>query len=157
MKLYRLITFVFGVGATVALEKIGLSALATPDIKSATGIIVGATASLLGFLVAAGALLYAVSNTTLAANLQRTGHFQDLLSDLFYCAALMFLTLCVATLNLFLPEKNLAFHFSFLELGLLLLVFFLIYSYLLLIPVGRQMWLLLSNIRPQNVNRIEAP
>src|SRR4051812_12908200 len=53
------------------------------DVRNAVGVIVSASATLLGFLVSAGALLYAVASTTLARNLQRTGHFSRLLEDLF--------------------------------------------------------------------------
>src|SRR5437016_1740825 len=73
------------------------------DLRAAVNTLVGASATLLGFLVSAGALLYAVSNTTLARNLQRTGHFNRLLEDLFIAAGAFLVALMVGMLCLFLP------------------------------------------------------
>src|SRR4051812_36875209 len=46
--------------------------VAPGDLRNALGVVAGASATILGFLVSAGALLYAVANTRLARNLQRT-------------------------------------------------------------------------------------
>lgn len=121
------------------------------DLRNAVNVIAGTSATLLGFLVSAGALLYAVANTTLARNLQRTGHFQGLLDDLFVDATAFLAALLVGLTCLFLPD--LAFPGSSatrLNVGIYVLVFANALAYLLLIPVGRKLWLLLSNIRPDS-------
>lgn len=118
-------------------------------LRNAVGIIAGAAATLLGFLVSTGALLYAVSSTTLAQNLQRTGHFRNLLVDLFVDATCFLAALIVSLICLFLPEASTQPFFARpLTMGSLIMVFCNALAYLLLLPVGWKMWLLLSSIKP---------
>ena len=159
MSMYRALAILLSAAAVAAFARLGPGALTSADLRSSLGVLVGASASLLGFLVSAGALLYAVSNTTLARNLQRTGHFQSLLGDLFSCAGAFFGALLISGTCLFIPTQDtaapLALGFSVLEIGLGAVIFTQFLAYLLLIPVGNKMWLLLSNIQPERPGRLE--
>jgi hypothetical protein len=125
------------------------------DLRNAVNVIAGTGATILGFLVSAGALLYAVSNTALVRNLQRTRHFHRLLEDLFICATAFLVALVVALTCLFLPAVPFgATRFTKLDIGMLALVFSSVVAYLLLIPVGHKMWELLSNVSPED-SRLE--
>ena len=115
--------------------------------RATAGSLMGANATLLGFLVSAGALLYAVSATTLAQNLMRTGHFRNLLRDLFVDAGAFLLALLASLLCMFLPAST-ADALSPLGYGLAVAAALTLLSILLLLPVGRKLWLLLSNLSP---------
>lgn len=110
-------------------------------------------ATLLGFMVSAGALLYAVSNTRLARNTQRTGHFGSLLGDLFFSALALLIALTIATSGLFLASALLTTEQSSTTISCL--VGFVVVSLISLLPLGHKMWLLLSSIEPENTNRME--
>jgi hypothetical protein len=118
------------------------------DLRNAINVLAGADATLLGFLVSAGALLYAVANTRLVRNLQRTGHFNLLLSDLFWNSGLFLVSLCVCVAGLFVvaPEApapaDKLFAVTRVALGLNVAAF------LTLVPLGRNMWVLLANLKP---------
>lgn len=159
MSLYRAFAVLVGAAGVAVFARLPPGSISPADLRSALGVLVGASASLLGFLVSAGALLYAVSNTTLARNLQRTGHFRSLLGDLFFCAGAFFFALLISGICLFIPTPStttpVALGFSALEIGLAVVVFSQLTAYLLLVPVGNKMWLLLSNIQPDNPGRLE--
>jgi len=126
------------------------------DVRNAVNVIAGAAATILGFLVSAGALLFAVSNTTLARNLQRTGHFNRLLADLFIAAAWFLIALVVGlTCELLPASKGAESPYSKLDVGMHILVFANVLAYLLLVPVGHKMWLLLSSLVPLEPRRLE--
>ncbi|CAJ48904.1 hypothetical protein [Bordetella avium] len=113
----------------------------------------GILATLLGFLVSAGALLYAVSNTRLARNAQRTGHFGSLLGDLFFSALALFMALAIATSGLFLTSTLHASGQSSTVISCL--IGFVVASLISLIPLGHKMWLLLSSIEPEDAKAME--
>lgn len=129
---------------------------AEQDLRNIVTVLVGVSGTILGFLVAAGALLYAVANTSLVRNLQRTGHFNRLLGDLFVSSGFFFGALGVGVLCLYLPHaKRWGMNASMLELGVQALTFATVLAYLLLIPLGHKMWLLLSNLAPDSASRLE--
>jgi len=157
----RAIALLLGIFASLVFAKCSLGAITTPDLRVALGVVVGCAAALLGFLVSAGALLYAVANTTLARNMQRTGHFQDLLEDLFAAAIAFFIALVVGVSCLFVPSPYLnadpirVFTFSRFNFGMIITVFANATAYSLLVPLGRKMWLLLSNLQPEKSGSLE--
>lgn len=117
--------------------------------RATAGTLVGANATLLGFLVSAGALLYAVSATTLAQNLMRTGHFQNLLKDLFLDSAAFLAAFVASLVCMFLPAVAPPHGaLSPLAQGLAVTGALTVLAVLLLLPVGRKLWLLLSNLSP---------
>lgn len=109
------------------------------SIRGALSAIVGMDATMLGFLVSAGALVYAIAQTSLVQNLFRTGHLQKLLTALFIDAGLFLVALCGALLGLLMR----------LETDYLRTLFALNAGALAgLIPVGYTMWHLLSSAGP---------
>lgn len=153
----RASALVIGILSAVWFAKSGADAIPPADMRAALGVLVGCAAAILGFLVSAGALLYAVANTTLARNMQRTGYFQSLLADLFIAAGSFFLSLAVGAINLFIPStpSDLLTGFSHFEIGMMGFVFCNASAYFMLIPLGHRMWLLLSNLEPENPKSLE--
>lgn len=146
MRLYWLLALAVSTTAGYCLPHV-VGTLPTADLRNAVNVVAGASATLLGFLVSAGALLYAVANTALVRNLQRTGHFGALLVDLFVDAALFFLALIVGLAALFVPSESGAVSDP-LWWAMRLLVALNCLAYLLLAPVGLKMWWLLTSLSP---------
>lgn len=146
-----------GILAAIWFAKSGVGTIAPADMKAALSVLVGCAAAILGFLVSTGALLYAVANTALARNMQRTGYFQSLLANLFMAAGSFFLSLVAGAVNLFIPPipSGLLPGFSHFEIGMVGFVFFNAAAYFMLIPLGHKMWLLLSNLEPENPKSLE--
>lgn len=150
MVVYRLVVIALSLAGAWYLCTVALP-MEEKDIRDAIGVLVGASATLLGFLVSSGALLYAVANTRLVKNLQRTGHFQKLLADLFIDATAFLVALIIGLVCLFLPATLLGENLtSNLHAGLYALIFANTASYLLLLPVGYKMWVLLLNLEPDD-------
>lgn len=152
MTLPRIVFAAVALGAALGFHHLEPS-LTYLELKSAFGILISAAATILGFLVSAGALLYAVTNTSLVNNLQKTGHFKSLLGDLFLCAGFFLVAVVLGLVCLFLPEKS-AGTYDILGLGAAALIFVNAVAYLLMLPVGWKMWLLLTSIKPSSPNRI---
>lgn len=130
----------------------------TADIRNAVNVIAGASATILGFLVSSGALLYAVMNTRLVRNLQRTKHFEKLLGSLFFDGLCFLVALIVGLLCLFLSDKAMlseAQGVSWLTAGIYTMIFANAVAYILLVPLGHDMWILLSNIKPDDPETLE--
>ena len=129
------------------------------DLRNAVNVIAGVNATLVGFLVSAGALLYAVANTRLVRNLQRTGHFGRLLHNLFLAAGAFLVALVIAVVCLFVsdgpPVQIGATSLTKLQAAIYLLVFANAVAFQLLIPVGWKMWLVLTNLTPDNPETLE--
>lgn len=98
-------------------------------------------ATMLGFLVSAGALVYAIAQTTLVQNLFRTEHLQKLLAALFLDAGLFLVALCGALVGLLIKPE-----LSFLRL----LVTLNAAALSGLIPLGYTMWHLLISAGPSS-------
>lgn len=114
-----------------------------PDLRGLMTAIVGTDATMLGFLVSAGALVFAIAQTSLVQNLFRTGHLQRLLGALFLDAVLFLVALCGALLCLMTK----------LDIQYLRLLVALNASALAgLIPVGYTMWNLLVAAGPKDKN-----
>ena len=147
--------------ATVATASIGwLWGLPTSGdhVRNALNVVAGASATILGFLVSSGALLYAVINTRLVRNLQRTKHFGKLLDSLFFDGLCFLVALLVGLISLFLPEKPIApehCKITWLLAGTYVVIFTNVVAYTLLVPLGRNLWILLSNIKPDNPDTME--
>ena len=142
--------------ATYALAQLDMGANSGINARDAVGVVVGAAATMLGFLVSSGALLYAVANTRLVRNLERTGHFRGLLEDLFVDAALFLAATALGVACLFLPDAPWQDHsYSLFRTGLHVLGFAFSLACIFLLPVGWKMWLLLSNLAPDDTQRLE--
>ncbi len=130
------------------------------DLRSAVGVIASVDATLVGFLVSAGALLYAVANTRLVRNLQRTGHFGRLVHSLCVDAGTFLVALIISLVCLFLPAAPAITIGSITLTKLQFAIYFLVFTnavaFQLLLPVGWTMWLVLMNIEPDNPGTIES-
>jgi len=158
MNWFRFFAVFAAAGATYAFSTLTKSGSTFEGLTNGLSVMTSSSATILGFLVSAGALLYAVANTTLARNLQRTGHFQRMLGDLFFCASTFLASLLIGFVCLFLSvspssevsNSNIRFLVSS---GAFVLVSS--YAYLMLIPLGYKMWLVLSNITPSRPGTLE--
>ncbi|HDS1797561.1 TPA: hypothetical protein QEM76_000195 [Pseudomonas putida] len=68
----------------------------TAQLYSASGVIAGVCATLLGFLVTAVAIVTALVDKTLIANMRKTGHYRVLMRDTFLTCAMLLLTLGIS-------------------------------------------------------------
>jgi hypothetical protein len=142
---------VFAVAAAAAGCVHSHAPLAFPEMRNVANVFAGVNATLLGFLVSAGALLYAVANTSLARNLQRTGHFGRLLGDLFTAAGVFLLALVWSLVGLFVPEKVDGFADGAVMWHVLAgMVFFNSGAFALLLPLGYKFWHLLVGLQPDD-------
>jgi hypothetical protein len=129
----------------------GFTPLGFSDMRNVANVLAGVNATLLGFLVSAGALLYAVANTTLARNLQRTGHFGRLLGDLFASAGLFLAALVWSVIGLFIPERVDGFAPGALMWHVLAgMVFLNAAAFALLLPLGFKFWHVLVGLQPED-------
>jgi len=158
MNWFRLFAVFAAAGATYAFSTITKNSSTFEGLVNSLSVMTSSSATILGFLVSAGALLYAVANTTLARNLQRTGHFQKMLGELFFCASTFLASLLIGFVCLFL-SVGISSDVSNSDMRFLIgsgaFVLVSSYAYLMLIPLGYKMWLVLSNITPSRPGALE--
>jgi Na+/H+-translocating membrane pyrophosphatase len=82
------------------LEKTAAAASAASGVASTVAQI---SATMLGFLIAALAVLASIAGMRLLRNMQRTGHYQNLLARLLICAAAFALLLGLSLFAMFAP------------------------------------------------------
>lgn len=71
------------------------------SLQSIASVIAGVSGTLLGFLITAIALLTAVMDRTLIANMRHTGHYDRLVGDTFMTCAFLLATVSVSITSLF--------------------------------------------------------
>jgi membrane associated rhomboid family serine protease len=98
--------------------------------------------TMLGFMLAALAVLASISHTHLVNMMRKTGHYSDLLFTLFVGAALFLLCGISGYLILFglLPSAKAWAALAGMHVGALFA----------LIDLGRKLWLVLKHLRPQD-------
>lgn len=109
------------------------------------------SATMVGFLVAIGALLYTVANTPLVSFLRRYGVEKRILFDLFgatlfWLIALFFSIFAIFPMAPLSPTTSGILSFGFSISGLL--------SFL---PIGYSLWMILSNIDAKPGNKATLP
>lgn len=104
------------------------------------GTLASIAATMLGFMLAALAVIASISNTHLVNMMRKTGHYLDLLKTLFL-GCLLFLWIAVAGLTLVFGVQPSPWFLSML-MGLHLA------ALLSLLDIGRKFWMVLANIRP---------
>jgi hypothetical protein len=117
-------------------------------------------ATLLGFLIAALALLASVSQHWFVRNLQRTPHFTGILKDLYWSCAVFLLALVVGVFALLAPAplaNGGVMPRSPLHIVSCCLLAVTTTALLTLWPVGRKFWLILINLKPSGTRFEEAP
>lgn len=112
----------------VAVSFLKWSELEPQQIYSAAGVIAGVSATLLGFLITAVALITALMDRTLIINMRKTGHYRVLVGDAFLTCGLLLATLAVSTASLVLTEAPLRLVFSATLFGLALSLLFVFES-----------------------------
>jgi hypothetical protein len=114
--------------------------LADADLRTASGVVAQIGATMLGFILAALAILATVVNTKLVRNMQRTGHYQLLLRRMFVCVlAFGFVTLAGIAV-LFVPKVETTYAYLLAAVGLFALT--------LLADVSRKFWIVLHHLHP---------
>lgn len=113
---------------------------APQDVRGAVNAMLGMDATMLGFLVSTGALIFAVAQTSMLRNLYRTGHIPRLLAALFIDAAWFLAALCAALVGMLIePAAPDMLRF---------LVAINVGALAALLPVAHTMWHLLLNAGP---------
>ena len=122
-----------------------------PEWKSFTSMMGSVAATMVGFLVAVGALLYAVANTPLVSYLRQLGVEKRILFDLF--SATLFWLICLF-FSIFanFPKANLSAAFS----GIISYLF-AICGLLSFLPIGYSLWMILSNLDSEPGNKETFP
>lgn len=116
--------------------------MSSDNLRGFLGLIAQISATMLGFLLAALAILASISGHRLLRNMQKTGHYQVLLerfliNTIAYGAAMM------AAMAAFLFEKH-------LSISTLISSVIFVFSTLLLCDIGYRLWLVLRNLSPEN-------
>lgn len=94
---------------------------------------------MLGFMLAALAVIASISNTALVERMRKTGHYDDLLTTIFFgCCFFLAVALCGFTLLFGVPAGR---DFLAVVLGLH------VGSLISLIDIGRKFRLVLTNLR----------
>jgi len=116
-----------------------LALIEPSQIYSAAGVVAGVCATLLGFLVAAVALVTALTDKTLISNMRKTGHYRVLVSDTFMTCTFLLITLSVSVFSLVVSGSILKATFSAVLFGLAL-------SLLYVYEAGRRFSLIVQSL-----------
>lgn len=116
--------------------------LAGSDIRAAANAMAQMSVTMLGFILAALAILISIANSRLIRNMQKTGHYNILIRRLFGCITL-FGILTLASLALIFTSL---LHPSYIYPYLALLAL----SISALYDVIRKFWRVLTHLHPDN-------
>lgn len=141
---------VVGIAATVVLHRYGLVPNpASGDRGTVFGTLAQVAGTMLGFMLAALAIVASISETDLVKRMKATGHYDSLLQNLFFgalvflaCAVLSLLALLGANLNDWMLAALFGLHIAALWE---------------LLVVGWQFWLTLKNLAPVEEATREMP
>lgn len=151
------VALLVGGGGSIAFYKVPTLA-SLSDYRALGSLVASVAATLLGFLIAALALLASVSQHWFIRNLQRTPHFSGILKDL-YISSSRYLAALIAAFGMMLapapPGTSDVVHGSALHVATCVALGLIVVATLTLIPVGKKFWLILINLRP-NGTRFEA-
>jgi hypothetical protein len=81
------------------------SAASSSQLYAAGGVVAGVCATLLGFMIAAVAIITALVEKTLIANMRKTGHFRVLMRDTFLTCGFMLATMAVSCIALVVNDS----------------------------------------------------
>lgn len=129
----------FAAGATYLCWRNDVFAgLQISDMRSAAGVVSQLSGTMLGFVLAALAILTSVENTALMRNMQRTGHLPLLLRRMLICIVAFGLATAGGTAMLFLPKPTLTHAHILIGASL--------FSAALLADVCRKFWMVLTHL-----------
>ena len=109
------------------------------DLHGVAGVIAGVSGTLLGFLITSMALITAIMDRTLIANMRRTGHYQRLIADTFTTCAVLLGTVVFCITSLFFSNPIHVWVFA-------ASLFFLALSVLYVIEAGRRFSNIISTL-----------
>lgn len=115
-----------------------LATLQVPDARTGASVLAQLSGTMLGFVLAALAILTTLGNTTLVANMQRTGHFSVLLRRMFGSVLAFGLVTVAGSILLFVPSLEIKWIYPLIGTA--------IFSVILLADVCRKLWLVLENL-----------
>ncbi|RJX32328.1 MAG: hypothetical protein C4516_04315 [Oxalobacter sp.] len=118
-----------------------LDKLAAGDLRAAAGVLAQIGATMLGFVLAALAILATMSNSKLVRNMGRTGHYQVLLQRMFVCVGAFGLVTMAGVTVIFLPVVTGVCAYVLSGFSLL--------SIVLLVDVSRKFWKVLHHFNPE--------
>lgn len=101
------------------------------QLYNASGVIAGVSATLLGFLVTAIAIVVALVDKKLIVNMRKTGHYSVLMRDAFVTCACLLLTLTASCATLVITS-------NWLKIACTVIVFLLILSLMYAYQSGRR-------------------
>lgn len=113
--------------------------LSIERLYNIAGVIAGVAGTLLGFLITAVALLTAVMDRTLVANMRKTGHYQRLVFDTFATCSALLGVVVTSILSLFLECQLHTLAFA-------LTLFLLSLGILYVIEAGRRFSMVISTL-----------
>jgi hypothetical protein len=117
-----------------------LVGIGIPEIRNGAGVIAQLSGTMLGFVLAALAILLTVVNTRLIRNMQRTGHFSVLLRRMLICLLSFGATTVAGAAFLFAPQVTLPWCSALIALTL--------FSVVTLGDVCWKFWVVLHNLSP---------
>lgn len=115
-----------------------LACLSTSDAKTGASVLSQLSGTMLGFVLAALAILTTLGNATLVSNMQRTGHFAMLLKRMFGSVVAFGVVTVAGAILLFVPTLDVKWIYP--------LVGTAIFAAILLADVCRKLWLVLENL-----------
>lgn len=123
-----------------------ISELKSADTRAAAGVVAQMGATMLGFVLAALAILTSVANSRLIRNMQRTGHYRVLILRMFSCIGAFGGVALIGLALLFSPTLHPLVVYPFI--GLLLVAVFVLYD------VAKKFWMVLSHLHPDHAGPI---
>ncbi len=116
-----------------------LSARAPDELLTIAATFAAVAGTLLGFVIAALAIVASLMDRTLVANLKRTGHFSVLLRELHLSAGAFVVVVVAAMVSLFLTDEP-------LRMGVAISAAAQAYGTLFLVLSGRKFYLVVSHV-----------
>lgn len=113
---------------------------ADAELATTVPTVVQVSASMMGFMLAALAILISIVDKPLVQNLQKSGHYKDLLNTLFIASVIFAAIFVLSSVVLIAPVA--VPHWKTVLLGLLFSGTFV------LLQTGWKFWLVLSNLSP---------
>ncbi len=115
------------------------------DAKAYLGLLAQISATMLGFLLAALAILASITSTRLVRNMQKTGHYGVLLRQFFINAIAYMISMLVSLVAYWIHANVL--------LPLLFATFSFLFACCLLADVGWRFWLVMTHLKPERNDR----
>lgn len=101
---FALTIFMIGVFGFLLMQKVNVPCLENDALRQAASTTAQVAATMMGFLLAALAILASIANMRLLRNMQRTGHYQVLLARMLITSVYFFCALIFSMVAMVIPE-----------------------------------------------------